>query len=598
MENNKDFLQKLRVFTTNSQQLNVINKTLEIKQSTKSNAGLGVFALEDIPSGTIFLECFNFNCKDKPNVDDDIGYFINDLAYNGDLVNYETKSNVNFNINVGYVCQYNDEATLFFGGEPNRLFLRSLRNIKKGEELSRYYGLDYWKSFKFWQKFPDCKFLTTYDHEDLPSEYIFIDKLSEDLSRSCQYMLYGKKINDKYYYIVTNIYFDYMTDDLDKVFEKYDLNNLNSSTNLFDSNNNQIQIINITKSDNTSYAFNEKIYEDNYLLSYLKYEYNNKIDMQIKHENEFWKNHPNSKFRETKSEDDLPNDYVCVDRLIDEAVDSYLGCPKSKYLFAKKSDNKFYYLVSKHLYNFDEFDRSYISKSSDERINQMTYRKIFFDENDYDDVSKSDHSKYYPDEKISGLVRLSYVTECEHNKQIQKEILKEEFLLKHNLDKHMIIHAYGDKFVEDAITNVYLPIESLTYDGDKNCVKYTLYCKKINNEYYYLMSDVSYEWSTNEKISEYFEPEFEEFSRSFIDITKPDKTKYDMLEEFPNHMHTEIYRHEKYKNTRSNNPVQKPIDNTTKKNILVSTLGMLGAIGVVGVCIAMLYSQFISKQTN
>lgn len=534
MENNKKFLQNLRVIVTNEQPLQVDDKKIEIRESTNSNAGFGVFALEDIPYNTIFLECFNFNNKDYSKSNNDIGYFINDLAYNNDLVNYETESNVNANINIGYVCRYNNEANLFLGSEPDRLFLRSLKNIKKGDELSKYYGLDYWKSFEFWQNFPDCKFSVTHDHDDLPPKYVLIDTLIKNLYQNVKYFLYGKKMNDKHYYVITNAYFDYMTDDLDEVFEK---------------NNSNVKIINITKTDNSKFSFNEKIYEEFYLESYLKYEYDKKIDTQIKHENEFWKKHSNSKFKETENEEDLPSDYVCVDRLINESIDLYLSSPKSKFLYAKKLNGKFYYLISKKLHNFDEFDKSYFRTSADKRVNQMMHRKIYFDENDCEEVSKSDHSKYYFDEKINGLVRLSYARTCKVDKLIKQQYLKDNFLLKHNIDEDMIYHQYGDIFVENAITNVYLPIENLTHDDDEKCVKYKLYCKKINDEYYYLLSNISYEeyCSNHNYIPEYFEPEFEDLSKSFIDITKPDKTKYDVLEKFPNDMHTEVYRYENYR---------------------------------------------------
>lgn len=105
-------------------------KTLEIKKSTIENAGDGVFALEDIPAGTIF----------KPY---ELEKKINDLAWNNNIDDYLSMDYLNNKINTVVVIETDMPELLFFG-EYKNTYLMSMKNIKKGEELSRLYGLEYW----------------------------------------------------------------------------------------------------------------------------------------------------------------------------------------------------------------------------------------------------------------------------------------------------------------------------------------------------------------------------------------------------------------------------------------------------------------------
>src|ERR1700753_1538873 len=108
---------KLRVY---SQNIVVENKKLEVKQSTKEGSGLGVFALETIPAGVVFLECVDVHSANS----DVINKKINDLAYNGDINCYETVENIKNNINVGHIIeQTKHEWMNFFGILPEKVYL-------------------------------------------------------------------------------------------------------------------------------------------------------------------------------------------------------------------------------------------------------------------------------------------------------------------------------------------------------------------------------------------------------------------------------------------------------------------------------------------
>ena len=167
---------------------------LEIRQSAVHNAGNGVFACEDIPKNTVFLELI-----DPKNYSDEDVYSrtINDLAYHGTTIEYESDDNIMKNINVGYV---NKASEYWLMGTPT-IYHYAMIDIKSGEELSRFYGITYWEETEFWQTLPECKYLQTRKDEDLPSKYIFLDTMRVDVRYNHNMSLFGKKEGDKYYYL-------------------------------------------------------------------------------------------------------------------------------------------------------------------------------------------------------------------------------------------------------------------------------------------------------------------------------------------------------------------------------------------------------------
>lgn len=143
----------------------------------ETRMGLGVFADEDIPARTIFYKCEMDNTTNEPTIDD-ISRKINDLAWHGDMATYHNLKNIKACTNVmtmispNYYCNNLDDidenefdidadislddiddgddfSMMDMFSKPSRLdvYLASIRDIKKGEELSRFYGRDFWSKY-------------------------------------------------------------------------------------------------------------------------------------------------------------------------------------------------------------------------------------------------------------------------------------------------------------------------------------------------------------------------------------------------------------------------------------------------------------------
>lgn len=95
------------------------NIALLCHTSTIPNAGKGLFAIEDIKAGTVFGNPDSYS-------------LVNDKTYNGNISTYLRLDDIEENTNTRIV-EYNGDQ-----------LLQSLRDIKKGEELSRYYGPKCW----------------------------------------------------------------------------------------------------------------------------------------------------------------------------------------------------------------------------------------------------------------------------------------------------------------------------------------------------------------------------------------------------------------------------------------------------------------------
>ena len=106
---------------------------------------------------------------------------MNDLAFHGTLENYDTDQNVLEHINVGHVNTADMISMFFGGGKTLDLYCYALKDIKAGEELSRYYSPGFWYDVLFWKQFPDCNFLQTGLDEDLPSKYTYCGRITRGL---------------------------------------------------------------------------------------------------------------------------------------------------------------------------------------------------------------------------------------------------------------------------------------------------------------------------------------------------------------------------------------------------------------------------------
>lgn len=240
------------------EKINLEEKQIEIKESNIIKGELGTFALEFIPKGTIFMYSGTGSVEDNKKLKT---WWINDLAYNGKSEEYDFDDNIKKNINVGFVKQA-DQMYNLFGEGKIQIYLYAIKDINIGEELSKYYGLDYWERFEFWNKHNYSKFQETYLSCDLPTEYVYITSIRHNIHANYHMDLYGKKVDDKYYYLVGNGEEYYKKNFFDKKDE--------NGKSLFSD---------VTKPDFSEYKINEVI-NDMYADQYLYAEYEKEKDKE------------------------------------------------------------------------------------------------------------------------------------------------------------------------------------------------------------------------------------------------------------------------------------------------------------------------------
>jgi hypothetical protein len=512
------FRNNLRVVKPSNEIVTVEQKKLEIKQSTKVGAGNGVFACEDILQGTVFMECKDFHLIKNDHIDK----MINDLAFDGNVNSYDNDQNIEMNTNIGYVVKYEHECIQFFGGSPSNLYLYALKDIKASEELSRHYGLNFWQTHCFWDRFPDCKYQETYAMEDLPNEYILIDSIRSSIKINYCKQLYGKKVYnkveaiDKYHYFVSTQRVNYM-----------DNNFLDSFSN--------INVV--TKSDFSIYNEDEEIFEGMYLTSFLKRKYDatsiyaNVGKPQIIYRNELQKDH---------NLEDLSESYTLIDCLEDKYnkdICYKLYCKKFEnvkytFWFFREISIEYHYLVSS--IGCPSFNVEYVEhKEFNEKIEN------------YIDVTKKDKTRYEINEKIHNMnfrIYSNILKECQCNIKSQQ---KKDFWSRHPEceydDTHINYYNNGCIVINNTnLPNEYVPIYTLQFD-DNDLKKHTLFCKKNGDEYFYLLdlNDTYCSYADNNIC--YYQPEFKNRLVNFLDITKSDKTIYGENDVFDGIMRTSTY---------------------------------------------------------
>lgn len=176
-------------------EINVEHKDIEIRLSRH---GDGVFAKERIKKDTIFYKYKTLNLNNVAAENPMISK-INDLAFNGNIEEYNMMENIVENINIGHLVVTGPNHNPFFP-EIIAVYVIALKDIECDEELSKYYGEIIWKSFLFYQQFPNNKYRITFLLKDLPSEYIPVYRIIQDLQYNHYIQLYCKLIDDKYYY--------------------------------------------------------------------------------------------------------------------------------------------------------------------------------------------------------------------------------------------------------------------------------------------------------------------------------------------------------------------------------------------------------------
>jgi hypothetical protein len=175
--------------------INLSDRKLIIKQSTVENGGNGVFAGEFIAKDTIFCK---YNAKDVN--EGSIARYINDLLYQGNANEYEQNELTNNTTNIGYVRLTEDVFSAFFG-KTVRCYCIALTDIMEGQELSRYYGSNYWFEYEY-----NKKYESIIKMGQIPSDYMFIDNYVMETSCSPCINVFAKCVDGKYYYVYSNVY--------------------------------------------------------------------------------------------------------------------------------------------------------------------------------------------------------------------------------------------------------------------------------------------------------------------------------------------------------------------------------------------------------
>ncbi len=171
---------------------------LEVKQSGcvgSDENNRGVFACEFIPAGT-------YICKTYPdNVNEDsISRMCNDLGYTGSAKSYdENYAQAEAASNLVYVNvsdTFGLEAQI--AGKSKVTFVRALRDIQPGEELSRHYGRDYWYTTEYLDKHEQ-----TIKAGGIPSDYLFIDEYRIELHFNHSLYVFAKSDGEnRYHYVI------------------------------------------------------------------------------------------------------------------------------------------------------------------------------------------------------------------------------------------------------------------------------------------------------------------------------------------------------------------------------------------------------------
>lgn len=112
----------------------VDRKFLAVK---RSNAGLGLFSLKDIPKGHYIIE-YTGDRISAEEANERGGKYLFDVTK--DLV-IDGKDRKNLARYINHSCRPNAEAE--HDEDVDRIFIRAKRNIKSGEEITYHYGKEY-----------------------------------------------------------------------------------------------------------------------------------------------------------------------------------------------------------------------------------------------------------------------------------------------------------------------------------------------------------------------------------------------------------------------------------------------------------------------
>lgn len=103
----------------------------------KSSAGLGLYAGEDIPKGKKIVEYFGRTISEKEEYTSNSKYLF-EINSRRTIDGTDRKNIARY---INHSCRPNAEALI----PKDRVFIWSIKNIKKGEEITFDYGKEYWK---------------------------------------------------------------------------------------------------------------------------------------------------------------------------------------------------------------------------------------------------------------------------------------------------------------------------------------------------------------------------------------------------------------------------------------------------------------------
>lgn len=125
-------------------QINIVPKYITIKKSLISNAGLGTFANVDIPKETTIGEYLGkvYTGKDMVNTSGDYLFSVRVKGKDIKIIDGKNKNESSWVRFVNSPLKFEDGNAHFYQ-YAKRIFIKTQKEIKKGEEILAYYGDDY-----------------------------------------------------------------------------------------------------------------------------------------------------------------------------------------------------------------------------------------------------------------------------------------------------------------------------------------------------------------------------------------------------------------------------------------------------------------------
>jgi hypothetical protein len=336
---------------------------------------------EDLPSSYIFIDCL---VKDDlvyglyaKKIGDQYFYLLEknlsppDLYYNFIYWSPDFDENSCEDVSKNDHSPY--EKTELINGLHRQSYLKEQEYEHKAHKNQR--------RSQFWEKYPTCNYSGHDSYcglpiiEKLPPAFVPFKILYKNGDNNLKrYCLYGKMIDNKYYYMV----------DLDRNYSDYDDNEIDYYDPQFEKKSQYF--VDVTKNDMSQYQIHESILNNMHTSEHHDHKLIEKIKNMRNDLDEFWSRNLDSNFKKTGKPEDLPTEYISFSQLKEELNAEYYYD-----LYAKRINNQYYYLISK-------------PKKCGVYDNGIEYyQHEFVDEIPFlQDATKKDYSLYNQDECIMG----------------------------------------------------------------------------------------------------------------------------------------------------------------------------------------------------